>query len=114
MNPTLPGTHSNRLNDRLEAASPPATSRQWETEVVVLRGDDRADLRQQVGALADFLGRTPAVKLKDVAFTFNTALASGGSRLSIVAESIADLRARLARAGERLADPRCRQIKDSR
>lgn len=104
-----------RLNGRREEIfSSSSASFRWETEVVVLRGDDRAELRQRVQALADFLARTPAVDLKDLAFTLNTALAPGGSRLAMVAESAADLPSRLGRAAERLADPRCRHIKDSR
>jgi malonyl CoA-acyl carrier protein transacylase len=86
----------------------------WESELFVLRGDDRVDLCRRVQALADFLSRTPAVELKDLAFTLNTNLASGGSRLAVVAESAADLQSRLGRAAERLADPRCDHIKDTR
>ncbi len=86
----------------------------WESEAFVLRGDDRFQLRQHVQALADFLIQKPSIGLKDLAFTLNTALAPGGSRLAVVAESTADLQARLGRAAERLADPRCKQIKDMR
>src|SRR5262245_30943762 len=115
MIPTLSSKHANRLNGhREEVFSPPIASLRWESEVLVLRGDDRAELRRRVQMLADFLARTPTVELKDLAFTLNTTLAPGGSRLAIVAESVADLQARLGRAAERLADPRCRSIKDSR
>jgi malonyl CoA-acyl carrier protein transacylase len=87
---------------------------QWETEVFVLRGDDRAELRQRLQTLGDFLARNPSIELKDLAFTLNAALAPGGSRLAIVAESAADLQNRLKSAAERLGDPNCRHIKDSR
>jgi malonyl CoA-acyl carrier protein transacylase/phosphopantetheinyl transferase (holo-ACP synthase) len=86
----------------------------WETEVFVLRGDDRAELRRRVHSLADYLARHPSIELKDLAFTLNAPLAPGGSRLAIVAESAADLQAHLGRAAERLADPRCKSIKDTR
>ncbi|HEY7425064.1 MAG TPA: acyltransferase domain-containing protein, partial [Gemmataceae bacterium] len=112
---TLPGKQANRLNGHREEVFPASTaSFRWESEVLVLRGDDRAELCRRVQALADFLARTPAVELKDLAFTLNTTLAPGGSRLAVVAESTADLQSRLGRAAERLADPRCRHIKDSR
>ncbi|HEY7158113.1 MAG TPA: acyltransferase domain-containing protein, partial [Gemmataceae bacterium] len=115
MTPTLSGQHANRLNGcREEVFSPSAASFRWESEVFILRGADRDELRRRVQALADFLTHTPAVELKNLAFTLNTTLAPGGSRLAIVAESTADLQARLGGASERLADPRCRQIKDSR
>jgi malonyl CoA-acyl carrier protein transacylase len=104
-----------RLNGRREEVlPPPAASFRWETEVFVLRGNDRAQLRQRVQDLADFLPRNPSIELKDLAFTLNTTLVPGGSRLALVAESAADLQTRLSRAAERLADPRCRQIKESR
>src|SRR5579875_1186373 len=86
----------------------------WPSEVFVLRGDDRTALCQRVQRLSDFLAQHPAMELKDLAFTLNTTLAPGGSRLAVVAESIADLRTRLERAAERLADSCCRQIKDAR
>ncbi|HTU17626.1 MAG TPA: acyltransferase domain-containing protein [Gemmataceae bacterium] len=110
----LRDSHSRLNGCREEGFSPSAASFRWDTEVFVLRGDDRADLRRRVQALTDFLARNPSTELKDLAFTLNTTLAGGGSRLAIVAESVADLQSRLARAAERLADPRCRQIKDSR
>ena len=106
-------TH-HRLNGHRKEVISPSEAFRWETEVVVLRGDNRADLAQRVQALIDYLQRTPAIELKDLAFTLNTSLVPGGSRLAIVAESAVDLQTRLDRAAERLADPRCRQIKDSR
>ncbi len=115
MVPTLPGTNANRLNGRREEVPSSSTmSLRWESEAIILRGDDRDELRRRVLELGDFLTHTPAVELKDLAFTLNTSLAPGGSRLAMVVESVADLQTRLARADERLADPRCRQIKDSR
>jgi malonyl CoA-acyl carrier protein transacylase len=114
MTTAIRDTHHRLNRHRKEVISPSAASLRWETEVIVLRGDDRADLGQRVRALIDYLERTPAIELKELAFTLNTALAPGGSRLAIVAESVADLQTRLGRAAERLADPRCLQIKDSR
>src|SRR5579884_2352540 len=86
----------------------------WESEAFVLRGDDRFQLRQHVQALADFLIQKPSIGLKDLAFTLNTALAPGGSRLAVVAESVADLQSLLGRAAQRLSDPRCQLIKETR
>jgi acyl transferase domain-containing protein len=112
---TYSSTNGNRLNGgREEVSLPTAAPPRWDSEVVVLRGDDRDELRERVRELGDFLARTPAVDLKDLAFTLNTPLAPGGSRLAVVVESATDLQSRLGRAAERLADPRCRQIKDSR
>lgn len=110
---TVRDTH-HRLNGHPKEVIAPSAPLRWETEVVVLRGDDRVDLGRRVQALIGHLRQTPAIELRDLAFTLNTALVPGGSRLAIVAESVADLQTRLGRAAERLADPRCRQIKDSR
>src|SRR5947209_968482 len=91
-------------------AAPPAP---WETEVFVVRGEDRAQVRQRIQELATFLDRHPGVELKDLAATLNTGLRPAGCRVALVAGSVGDLQARLARAGERLADAKCRQIKDT-
>jgi malonyl CoA-acyl carrier protein transacylase len=111
---TLSGKYASRLNGHREEAISSVASSRWETEAFILRGDNRAELLQRVQALADFLARTPSVELKDLAFTLNTDLAPGGSRLALVAESTADLQSRLTRAAEQLADTRCQRVKDSR
>lgn len=85
----------------------------WDTEVLVLRGDDRAALQQRVRDLDAFLERTPAVSLTDLAYSVNLDLAPGGERLALVAGSVADLRKRLHRAGERLADDDCVTVRDT-
>jgi malonyl CoA-acyl carrier protein transacylase len=114
MIPTYPKTNS-RLNGLREAVVSPSTaSLHWDSEVFVLRGDDRDDLRRRTLALADYLAANPKTEAKDLASTLNSSLASGGSRLAVVAASCAELHSRLTRLAERLADPRCRQIKDSR
>jgi malonyl CoA-acyl carrier protein transacylase/phosphopantetheinyl transferase len=79
----------------------------------VLRAEDREGLREQAERLADFLTRHTHVSLKDLAFTLNSDLADAGSRLAVLAGSVAELRSRLTHAAERLADPKCRQIQDT-
>ena len=63
--------------------------------------------------LCAYLERTPQVSLKDLASTLAAELQPTSSRLAVVAGSAADLQARLKRAADRLADPRCRFLKDS-
>jgi malonyl CoA-acyl carrier protein transacylase len=87
-------------------------SRSWETELFVLRGDDRPHLRRNINELTTFLAASPEISLSDLAFTINTALSPEGCRLAIVAGSLIDLRSRLGRASERLADPQCQSIRD--
>src|SRR5262245_61020057 len=87
-------------------------SREWETEVYVLRGEDRAGLVRRVRSLLDDLGRQPEVSPVKLAFTLNSDLPAGGSRLAVVAGSVAELRSRLTRAAARLDDASCRQIND--
>jgi acyl transferase domain-containing protein len=84
----------------------------WDTELLVLRGDDRAGLRNSVLDVAEHLRQHPETDLTNLAFPFNTELAPGGCRLALIADSVAALHTRLVRAGERLADPGCRQIRD--
>jgi malonyl CoA-acyl carrier protein transacylase len=90
--------------------APPGAS--WETELFVLRGDDRRDLRRRAQSLLTFADHHNNVPLKDLAFSLNHDLREGGSRLAIVAGSVADFQRRLERAADRLSDPRCTQIKD--
>ena len=95
------------------APRPAAPSLGWDTEVFAVRGDDRGHLRQRVAALADFLQRHPNVAPADVAFTLASDLAPGGSRLAVVAGSTPDLLKKLGRAADRLADPKCKQVRDA-
>jgi malonyl CoA-acyl carrier protein transacylase/phosphopantetheinyl transferase len=85
----------------------------WDAELFVLRGADRDDLVRRADTLNNFLSATSDVVLKDLAYSLNSALASGGSRLALVAGSMAELQARLTAAVQRLADPARAQIKDS-
>jgi malonyl CoA-acyl carrier protein transacylase/phosphopantetheinyl transferase len=91
----------------------PRPSDRWETEVVILHAEDRVHLRQRAVQLADFLQGHREVPLKDLAFTLNSELPAGGSRLAVVASSVEELGPRLTTAADRLADPKCRQIRDS-
>jgi malonyl CoA-acyl carrier protein transacylase len=92
-------------------SAPPQTG--WDCEVVILRGDNRAHLREQTLALAGFVERGREIHLPDLAATLATKLQPGGTRLAIVAASPSDLLTRLRRAADRLADSNCKQIRDS-
>lgn len=85
----------------------------WDSEVLVVCGEDVAQLRRRAESLAAWVRARPGISLKDLAFTLNTDLPAGGCRLAVVAETAEALHARLARAAERLADPKCRQINDA-
>jgi malonyl CoA-acyl carrier protein transacylase len=95
-------------NDRDPGAAAP-----WDTEAVVLSGADRAELLDRGRALDDHLARHADLDLAGLAFSLNGRLAPGGCRLALVAGSVGDLRARLARAMDKLADPACEQIRDT-
>jgi malonyl CoA-acyl carrier protein transacylase len=89
--------------------SPAAPARTgWDTRLFALRGEDRPDLIARAKHLAshdfDFV-ETAAALAAD--------LAPGGSRLAVIASDEADLRKKLTRAVERLADPKCKQIRDA-
>ncbi len=95
------------------AADPGSDS--WDTEVFVLRGTDRGDLGRRVRALEARLAAQDSVRMADLAAALVSEgpADSGGSRLAVVAGSLSELRSRLGRAAERLADPRVSQIKDT-
>jgi malonyl CoA-acyl carrier protein transacylase len=97
-----------------EAAPPPAPpARGWDSELFVLRADDRAALREQALALAASVERQPAVPLAELAAALAAELRPGGARLAVVATSAEDLLKKLRRAAERLGDPKCKLIRDA-
>lgn len=85
----------------------------WETELFILRGEDRDELRRRVDALKDWIDSHGDAVLKDLAATLNMELPPGGRRLAIVAGSVDELKQRLTRAADRLADPNCQHIDDA-
>ena len=93
------------------ANRPPSTHRLWDTELLVLRGESRERLKAAVQATADDLRRHPDTDLTDLAFTLNSDLQPGGSRLALVAATAADAVTRLERALQRLEDPQCTEIR---
>src|SRR5262245_35798934 len=95
-----------------EPAAAAALAPTWEAELFVLRADDRASLREQVLILTAWLESNPSIRLADLAYSLILDLIPGGSRLAIVAASLDELSAKLARAAERLADSKVRQIRD--
>jgi malonyl CoA-acyl carrier protein transacylase len=90
-----------------------ASAGDWETELFVVCGADRADLRRRIATLHHFIRDSAEFRLKDIAYTLNTDLPQAGCRLAVVAASRPELCTRLMAAAERLADPRRRQIKDT-
>ena len=88
------------------------TAAGWDTEAFVLQGSDVAHLRERALALAAFVEHHPDVALADLASTLAAESQPGGSRLAIVSGSAPDLLAKLRRAADRLADPKCVQIRD--
>ncbi len=93
------------------ADRPASTHRLWDTELLVLRGESRERLKASVQATADDLRRHPDTDLTDLAFTLNSDLHPGGSRLAVVAATTADAVTRLERGLQRLEDPQCTEIR---
>ncbi len=82
-----------------------------ETELILLSAADRSGLIQRVRELQSFCEQQPAANLADWAVSLNTQTPEA-VRLAIVAKSVSDLSETLQRAGDRLADADCRQIRD--
>jgi acyl transferase domain-containing protein len=88
----------------------------WETEAVLLGAADRAGWVDLASALIAWLdaGQNARAPIKDLAYTLNTGQGGLPFRVGLVAESAADLRARLHALAGRLADPNCRSIRDAK
>ncbi len=85
--------------------------RSFGTEVLVLSAGDRGELLKQGDQLRGMLAENPDLDLVDLAYTLNCGLpAPPEIQLAIVADSVADLDAKLAHALNRLADPGCSGI----
>jgi len=99
-----------------EEAKAVSFHRDWDSEVLILAGDSRESLIERGQQLQQYLSADPKVSLKDLAYTLNV----GGSRLNVegtrhltlVVSSPQDLKQKLDRALERLADPACHKIKE--
>jgi malonyl CoA-acyl carrier protein transacylase len=80
----------------------------WDSRLFVLRAADRPALVALARQLADHDG-----DFVELAAALAASLAPGGARLSVIAADAADLRKKLLRAADRLADPACKQIRDA-
>jgi len=80
------------------------------TELVIVRAADEAALVAESRRIVGFLDRVPNASLTDVAYTCT--FLEGEHVLAIVAESTADLRARLASAADRIALGTVKRIRD--
>ncbi len=106
----------------LEEHTPSADSdragalRTWDTEAILLSAPDRAGLVDQVKELSSWLKSDTRHTLLDVAYSLNSRRQHSrtGTRLGLVASSLAELTDRLASVLPRLADPACRSIRDGR
>lgn len=99
------------LTESQSRVTPPGTG--WDSEVLILQGNDRERLRERTFALSQYIARTGGVALADLASTLAAELQPGGVRLAVVASSLEDLQTKLGRAAERLAKPDCKQIRDT-
>jgi acyl transferase domain-containing protein/phosphopantetheinyl transferase len=95
-----------------EQARPPLLQHRWDSELLVVSGDTRADLIAQGERVLRFLERSPEAPLKDLAHTLSLGVEARAARLAVVALSVDDLRRKLSRALERLRDERCTRIRD--
>jgi len=90
----------------------PSHQTTWDSEALILQGESPAALITKVERLQEFVARSEAVSLKDIAYSLNTQQTALPYRLALVATSVADLQKKLGRARQRLSDPTCHQIKD--
>lgn len=86
---------------------------QWDSEAIVLQGDNRAELLQAIDRLARFIAARPDVALKDVAAACSRELRDTAWRLGVVADSLEDLGDKLVNAQGELKDPDCKRIRNA-
>lgn len=110
-------------SSRAASAQAPGHQRRWDSELIALGATSRAQLGARARALEAYLAGAPDADLLDVAYSAQATWMEPGTdgdavsalppyRLAIVAESTADLRAKLVRAATLLDDPRRQQIRD--
>jgi len=93
------------------AGVPGAGAVPWDSEVLIVEGNSRAELVARGETVRRFLGTSP-VPLCDLAFTLNLELRGERFRLAIVATSPEDFDRKLGHALGRLSKEECRRIKD--
>lgn len=104
------------MNGTLTEKRPPALSPTrigWDSQVFLLRGDDRQHLLARIKTLTHFLGVSPETNRFDLSGTLASQLQPDGVGLAVVASSNTDLQLKLQRASDRLSNPNCKQIRDA-
>lgn len=80
------------------------------SELVILSAADAATLTAEMRRLVEFIDRVSDVSLSDIAYTCS--LTRGDSVVAIIAGDVADLRARLVSACDRISSPTTKRIRD--
>lgn len=85
----------------------------WDSELFVLSGANRAEVIEDTRAALRLIEQTgEELSLRDLAWTLNCGRPMGLVRMAVIGVSRADLQAKLERAIGRLSDERTRQIRD--
>ena len=91
----------------------PWLQQEWDSELFVFSGQNRAEVQQDAQKISQLLQKTgDSLPLKDLAWSLNCHRPMGPVRMAVVATSHADLDAKLQRAIQRLGDERTRNIKE--
>jgi acyl transferase domain-containing protein/phosphopantetheinyl transferase len=101
-----------------DAVTPVAHAVPWECEVFLLEGASAAELAERAGELAAAVAGEPDFTLAELSASLAAELdavrAERPQRLAIVADSFADLHAKLEAAIAKLKDPSCKRIKTAK
>ncbi|MBI1353691.1 MAG: acyltransferase domain-containing protein [Acidobacteria bacterium] len=106
------GVNAHIILEQHRSAQPEQTLlRRWPNELVTLSAATRPELLAEIDRVRRYALAADETELRDLACTLNTK-APGAFRLAIVADSMADVAAKLAVCAERLKDDRVESLRD--
>jgi acyl transferase domain-containing protein/phosphopantetheinyl transferase len=107
------GINAHAVVEEFDGGPAPDHRPPWESEACILEASSQEELRAEAERLAAALDRGLGCELGDLAFTLGRELGRSERplRLGIVAQSLADLRDKLAQAIEKLGRPGLERIK---
>lgn len=103
---------ANRTGAREETSEQISLLRQWETELLLLRGESHEQILHAARQLQQRLSAGSTWALRDLAYTLNCKSEPAEGCLAIIASTLQEFQKKLGYAIQRLEDPKCIKIQD--